>query len=77
MAFALQLMKKHGKTSVWVAEEFQLAICKQNIKNRTYIIIRIHKHKNKIHNLQNYTEVYKTYNHTHKDRREPKGHEGI
>jgi hypothetical protein len=47
LAFALQLRKKHGKTSVRVAEEFQLARWKQNIQNRTYITIRIHKHNNK------------------------------
>jgi hypothetical protein len=47
LAFALQLRKKHGKTSVRVAEECQLAGWKQNIQNRTYISIRIHKHKNK------------------------------
>jgi hypothetical protein len=47
MAFALQLRKKHGKTSVRVAEECQLAQWKQNIQNRTYITMRIHKHSNK------------------------------
>ena len=52
LAFALQLRKKHGKTSDMVAEECQLARWKQNIQNRTYIKIRIHKHNNKIHNLQ-------------------------
>jgi len=31
LAFALQLRKKHGKTSVRVAEECQLARWKQNI----------------------------------------------
>jgi len=41
LAFALQLRKKHGKTSVRVAEECQLAQWKQNIQNRTYITIRI------------------------------------
>jgi hypothetical protein len=46
LAFALQLRKKHGKTSVRVAKECQLAQWKQNIQNRTYITI-------KIHNLQN------------------------
>jgi hypothetical protein len=35
LAFALQLRKKHGKTSVRVAEECQLAWLKQNIQNRT------------------------------------------
>jgi len=44
LAFALQLRKKHGKTSVRVAEECQLARRKQNIQNRIYITIKIHKH---------------------------------
>ena len=44
LAFALQLRKKHGKTSVRVAEECQLAQWKQKIQNRTYVTIRIHKH---------------------------------
>jgi len=44
MAFALQLRKKHGKPSVRVAREFQLA---KNIQNRAYMSIRIHKHNNK------------------------------
>ena len=47
LAFALQLRKKQGKTSVRVAEECQLARWKQNIQNRRYIKIRIHKHNNK------------------------------
>jgi len=34
-ALALQLRKKHGKTSVKVAEECQLARWKQDIQNRT------------------------------------------
>jgi len=42
LAFALQLREKRGKTSVRVAEECLLARWKQNIQNRTYIIIRIH-----------------------------------
>jgi len=42
LAFALQLRKKHRKTSVRVAEEWQLAPWKRNIQNRTYITIRIH-----------------------------------
>jgi len=42
LAFALQLRKKDGKTSVRVAEECQLARRKQNIQNRAYITIRIH-----------------------------------
>jgi hypothetical protein len=46
LAFALQLRKKHGKTSVRVAEKCQMARWKGNIQNRTYITIRIH-------NLQN------------------------
>jgi len=44
VAFALHLRKKQGKTSDRVAEECQLARCKQNIQNRAYITIRIHKH---------------------------------
>jgi len=35
LAFALQLRKKHGKSSVRVAEECHLARWKQNIQNRT------------------------------------------
>ena len=35
LAFALQLRKKHGKTSVKITEECQLARWKQNIQNRT------------------------------------------
>jgi len=46
LAFALHLRKKHGKTSVRVTEECQLAQWKQNIQNRAYITIRIHKHYN-------------------------------
>jgi hypothetical protein len=37
LAFALQLRKMHGKTSVRVAEECQLARWKQKTQNRTYI----------------------------------------
>jgi hypothetical protein len=47
LEFALQLRKMHGKTSVSVAEECQLARRKQNMQNRTYITIRIHKYNNK------------------------------
>jgi len=47
LAFALQLRKKHGIPSVRVAEECQLARWKQNIQNRTYIKVRIHKHNNR------------------------------
>jgi hypothetical protein len=47
LAFALQLRKKHGKTSVKVAEECRLARWKQNIKNGACIKIRIYKLKNK------------------------------
>jgi hypothetical protein len=47
LAFALQLRKKHGKTSVRVAEECQFAPWKQNIHNRAYITVRIHKHDSK------------------------------
>jgi len=42
LAFALQLRKKHRKTSVRVAEECHLAWWKQNVQKRTYITIRIH-----------------------------------
>jgi len=42
LAFALQLRKKHGKTSVRVDGDCQLTRWKQNIQNRTYITIRIH-----------------------------------
>ena len=47
LAYVLQLRKKHGKTSVRVVRECQLARWKQNIHNRAYITIRIHKHNNK------------------------------
>jgi hypothetical protein len=47
MEFALQLRKKHGKTSVRVAEECQMAGRKQKIQNRACIIMRIYKHNNK------------------------------
>jgi hypothetical protein len=47
LAFASQLRKKHGETSVRVAEKCQLAWWKQNIQNRTYITIRIYKQNNK------------------------------
>jgi len=41
LAFALQLRKRHGKTSVRVAGEGHLA---KSIQNRAYMSIRIHKH---------------------------------
>jgi hypothetical protein len=47
LACALQLRKKHGKNSVRVAEECQLAPWKQNIQNGAYITIRIRKHNDK------------------------------
>ena len=47
LELTLQLRERHGKTSVRVAEECHLARCKQNIQNRTYITIKIHKHNNK------------------------------
>ena len=47
LAFTLQLRKKHGKTSVRIAEKCQLARWKQNIQNRECITIRIYKHTNK------------------------------
>jgi hypothetical protein len=40
LAFALQLKKKHGKTSVSVAGECQLA---KNIQDRAYLSISVHK----------------------------------
>jgi hypothetical protein len=42
LAFALKMRKKHGKPSIRVDEECQLARWKQNVQNRTYIKIRIH-----------------------------------
>jgi len=47
LAFALQLRKKHRKTSVRIFKECQLAQWKQKMQNRLYIAIRIHKHNNK------------------------------
>jgi hypothetical protein len=47
LAFALQLRKKHGKTSARVAEEGLLARWKKYIQNREYVTIKIHKHNNK------------------------------
>jgi hypothetical protein len=38
------MRKKHGKTSVRVVGECQMA---KNIQNRAYMSIRIHKHNNK------------------------------
>ena len=46
LAFALQLRKKHRKTTVRVAKECHLTQWKQNIQHRTHIII-IHKRSNK------------------------------
>jgi hypothetical protein len=54
MAFDLQLRKKHGKTSVTVAGECQLA---KSIQNRAYLSIRIYKHNNK--NNINTTIIHK------------------
>ena len=59
LAFALQLRKKRGKTSVRVAEECQLAQWKPNIQNRTYIIRRIHKHE--IKNRKGVFVVFRNY----------------
>ena len=39
LAFALQLRKKHGKTSV-------------RVENRTCLTLRKHKHNNRIYNIQ-------------------------
>jgi hypothetical protein len=47
LAFAIQLRKKHGNASVRVAVSCQLARWKQNVQNRMYITLRIHKHNNK------------------------------
>jgi len=47
LAIALQLRKKHGKPSVRVAEECQLARWKRNVQNRAYRTLRIHKRNNK------------------------------
>jgi len=47
LAFDLQLRKKHGETSVRVAELCQLTRWKQNIQNIPYITIRIHRYNNK------------------------------
>jgi hypothetical protein len=44
LACALQLRKKHGKPSVRVAGECQLA---KSTQNRAYFPIRIHKHNSK------------------------------
>jgi hypothetical protein len=66
LGFALKLRKRHGKTSVRVAEECQLARRKQNIQNRTYITIRIHKHNNK-NTL--FTKLNKTNNHIYNDKK--------
>jgi hypothetical protein len=57
LPFALQIRKKHGKTSVRVAEECQLARLIQNIHNRAYITIKAHKSNNK--NTQ-FTELNKS-----------------
>jgi len=59
LAFALQLRKKHRKTSIRVAEECQLARWKQNIQNTAYITIRIHKQQSEYITYrikQNYTK---------------------
>jgi hypothetical protein len=53
LAFASQLRKKHRKNPVRVTEECQLAHRKQNIQNRAYIIMRIHKHNNKNTSIPN------------------------
>jgi hypothetical protein len=45
LAFALQLRKTHGKTSVRVVGECQLA---KSIQNREYMSIRIHKHNSEM-----------------------------
>jgi len=47
LVFALHLREKHGKTSARLAEECQLLRCKENIRNRIYIPIRIHECNNK------------------------------
>jgi hypothetical protein len=45
LAFALQLRKKHGKTSVRLAEECQLARRRYIIVQQEYIDIMIKMHK--------------------------------
>jgi len=59
--------EKAWKTSVRVAEGCQLARRKQNIQNRTYIIII--NVTIKIYNLQNYTKAYKIHNHAYDDKK--------
>ena len=46
LAFALQLREKHGKTSVRVAEECQLARWNRIYRTEHTITITIHKHNN-------------------------------
>jgi hypothetical protein len=46
LAFAVQLRKKRGKTTVRVAEEASWHD-ENNIQKRTFVTIRIHKHNNK------------------------------
>ena len=58
LAFALQLREKNRKTSVRIAEECQLARWKQNVQNRAYIAIGIHKHNN---NNNNNTQLTKSF----------------
>jgi len=57
VAFVLRLRKKHGKTSVKIAEGCQLARWKQNIQNRAYIKIRIHKRNNKNTYIHTYISI--------------------
>ena len=59
LALTLQLREKHGKTSVRVAEECQLARWKQNIQNIAYITIRIHEHNNK--NKLYYVKIWRWF----------------
>ena len=40
---------------------------KQNTQKGTYITIRVQNIRIRIHNLQNYTETYKTYNRIYSD----------
>ena len=52
MAFALQLRKKHGKTSVRVDEECRLTRWKQNMKKAAYITLQTAiTHTCRLHNF--------------------------
>jgi hypothetical protein len=61
LAFALQLRKRHGKPSVRVAGECQLA---KNIQNRAYMSMKIHEFKNTNTYLETYRIKQKYTKHT-------------